>query len=160
MPTVSVRNAPKDSLKIYRSATNWICEYLLGKRLSDYVSIHIEFRNNLLERESVYGDCCCDDPFPPRLFDIRIDSSKNITRFQQFQTLTHELVHMKQYAKGELFDYQIYPSLVRWKRKKIDVDRVEYVNHPWEKEATKLQREITLKWARDTGYEKYIRSRK
>ena len=47
-------------------------------------------------------------------------------------TLAHELVHAKQFIKGEL-----HPSLNKWKR--LDYSNVAYSRTPWEKEAYLLE---------------------
>ena len=131
-PTLSVRNAPKGTLKQFRSAIRSISSYLLGSRLSEVISIHLIFRKDLAKKEFVYGDCGWEgDGSSPRLFTIRIDPS--MTRFQQFTTLSHELVHMKQFAKGELYDYTYRPEITRWKRRKINVEKTDYKDLPWEK---------------------------
>jgi len=83
-----------------------------------------------------------------------------MTRFQQFITLSHELVHMKQFAKGELYDYTYRPEITRWKRRKINVEKTDYQDLPWEKEAYKLQRNLIISWAQETGNMKFIHKKK
>ena len=158
-PTLSVRNAPKGTLKQFRSAIRSISSYLLGSRLSEVISIHLIFRKDLAKKEFVYGDCGWEgDGSSARLFTIRIDPS--MTRFQQFTTLSHELVHMKQFAKGELYDYTYRPEITRWKRRKINVEKTDYKDLPWEKEAYKLQRNLIISWAKETGNMKFIHKKK
>lgn len=50
-------------------------------------------------------------------------------------TLAHEMVHVKQFARGELD-----PALTRWKTK--NHSRTEYWDQPWEKEARRLQAKL------------------
>jgi hypothetical protein len=50
-------------------------------------------------------------------------------------TLAHELVHVKQFARGELNE-----SLTRWKNK--NHEKTEYWDQPWEKEARRLQNKL------------------
>ncbi len=152
---LSIRNAPKGTLKKFRSATRWMINHLFGNRLSQVISMNVIFKKDLCKKEFIFGDCGTeDDSFPPRLFTIRIDS--NMTKFQQFITLSHELIHMKQFAKGEMYDYALRPELTRWKRRKINVEKTDYENLPWEKEAYKLQRSLLLSWAKETGNYKFI----
>ena len=156
---LSFRNVPKGTIKQYRSVATWVCNYLLGNRLSEVTSIRILFKKDLCKKEFTHGDCDWDsDTLPPRLFTIRID--KSLTRFQQFVTLCHELIHVKQFAKGELHDYCYRPEISRWKRRKINVEKTDYENLPWEKEAYKLQRSLLLSWARETGNYKFIHKKK
>ena len=49
-------------------------------------------------------------------------------------SLAHEMVHVKQYARGELKDY-LRDDVVRWKRKIFRLSEVEYWTSPWEVEA-------------------------
>lgn len=50
-------------------------------------------------------------------------------------TLAHEMVHVKQYATGELRDYVKSTSLNRWQGKIIDDSKISYWDRPWEIEA-------------------------
>jgi hypothetical protein len=50
-------------------------------------------------------------------------------------TLAHELVHVKQFARGELTD-----NLQYWKGK--DHSETKYWEQPWEKEARRLQKKL------------------
>ena len=52
--------------------------------------------------------------------------------------LAHELVHAKQFLRGEL-----HPNLSRWNKK--DCSRLPYRQTPWEKEAYLLEQEIINK---------------
>lgn len=50
-------------------------------------------------------------------------------------TLAHELVHVKQFVRGELNE-----SLTHWKNK--NYSKAEYWDQPWEKEARRLQTKL------------------
>lgn len=52
-------------------------------------------------------------------------------------TLAHEMVHVKQFARGEVNE-----SLTRWKNR--DYSDTDYWNRPWEKEARKLQHKMVI----------------
>jgi hypothetical protein len=54
------------------------------------------------------------------------------------QTLAHEMVHAKQYLRGELCGYSM-----SWKGKKPR--NYKYENAPWEREAYKLEAELYSK---------------
>ena len=55
-------------------------------------------------------------------------------------TLAHEMVHVKQFAKGEL-----NPTLTQWKSNKY-CENIEYWDQPWEKEARRLQHKLVLEF--------------
>jgi hypothetical protein len=48
--------------------------------------------------------------------------------------LAHEMIHVKQYAKGELKDY-LRVNKSKWKGQIIDPEEVDYWDQPWEIEA-------------------------
>ena len=51
--------------------------------------------------------------------------------------LAHELVHAKQFIKGEL-----HPTLYKWKKFKKDYAKTPYFKQPWEKEAYLMEDKI------------------
>lgn len=58
-------------------------------------------------------------------------------------TLAHELVHAKQYIRGEL-----NPTMTRWMKQEIPYGprgglKIRYRQQPWEKEAFKREKELT-----------------
>ena len=57
------------------------------------------------------------------------------------QTLAHELVHAKQYLRGELCGYSM-------RRKGRKPRNYKYENAPWEKEAYRLEEELFNKFWR------------
>lgn len=59
-----------------------------------------------------------------------------LSYMQMMKTLTHELVHVKQFMRGEL------TSVGEWIWKGRAAEGYSYENQPWEKEAYKLQEEI------------------
>ena len=74
-----------------------------------------------------------------RDFEIEVDSS--LTLRKMLETVAHEMVHVKQYAKNELRERYQGGHHQMWKgRKYINSD---YLKQPWEKEAYKMQ-EILL----------------
>lgn len=91
---------------------------------------------NCMERDGVYGYCMEGDN--NRQFEIEVD--KNLRLYDLVSTLTHELTHMKQYARGEMKNLD--DGRVRWK-KKIFND-VSYEDSPWEKEAFRVEKELAL----------------
>ena len=57
--------------------------------------------------------------------------------------LAHEMVHLKQFVRGELFDYET--GRVQWKSKSFG--RVHYDDQPWEKEAYRLEEKLYEEFA-------------
>lgn len=112
----------------------FFAEKLLSKRMLRGISIKINFIKHLKRKEKFEANCIWEDNnINPREFTINIDSGLNLTRLTQ--ALAHEMAHVKQYAIGDMRDMMNNSSFVRWKREKIDMDAVDYWEHPWEIEA-------------------------
>ena len=60
------------------------------------------------------------------------------TFLEQMQALAHEMVHARQFLRGELSAEGV------WKWKGRNADNYAYTNQPWEKEAYRLERELFL----------------
>ena len=92
-------------------------------------------------KEGVDGDCIWTDDSPrPKEFLIRVNTCLSIKDF--VTTIMHEMVHVKQYARREMFDMRASAKgkrVTNWKGTKVDTDRVSYKNQPWEVEAFALQ---------------------
>ena len=56
-------------------------------------------------------------------------------------TLAHEMVHVKQFALGELD-----PAMSRWKSQSRNFD--DYWSQPWEKEARRLQHQLATNFSK------------
>lgn len=119
------RSLCKESLKFYANE-------LLGKRLSKNIKICLVFE----KLPNVVNALCQweDDNHKCRSFIII--ANKNLNKKTMLISLAHEMVHVKQYAKGELKDY-LRSNNVKWKNRVFCLDTVEYWFSPWEKEAYK-----------------------
>ena len=65
----------------------------------------------------------------------RTSEGETMTLESMMQTLAHEMVHAKQYLRGELCGYT-----AAWKGRKPR--NYKYENAPWEKEAYRLEEEL------------------
>lgn len=69
----------------------------------------------------------------PKVFNIKLSKSiKNLRKI--IQTLAHEMVHVKQFAKGEIYDHK-FRRTFKWGKQIINVDTHDYWDLPWEIEA-------------------------
>ena len=95
--------------------------------------IEIELVKNLFKKESCKGDCTwSDDRNNPVEFEVRVDSSMNLPSL--LLGVTHEMVHVKQYITGEMVDTSLW-NICIWQGKRINWDKMDYFDHPWEIEA-------------------------
>jgi hypothetical protein len=69
-------------------------------------------------------------PYAKDLITMEIDSRLNTNKL--IQTLAHEMVHVKQIARGQL-SYD--GKKVFWKGKRFFPKKMSYYNHPWEIDA-------------------------
>jgi hypothetical protein len=129
----------KISRKYIREAADFFAHKLMSSRLVDALTVHITFDTRDLESgEDGYVVFDGDDPQrPPRSFMIVIRPS--LPKKTIMQSLAHEMVHVKQYAKGEL---KYLPRLhkLRYYNLVVDEDYEDstddaYWDSPWEIEA-------------------------
>ena len=116
-------------------------EVLLGKRMANNISLTIKLTKNLKKKEQAYGFChITDDSLSrPREFMIELDTSMKHPFDQILIWLAHEMVHLKQFVRKELWDYE--SGSVQWKSKRY-VRSPRYDDQPWEKEAYRLEGEL------------------
>ena len=110
---------------------------LLGGRMAKHITVEIKLTKDLQKKEKAYGYChITDDSLSrPREFMIELDASMKYSFDQILTWLAHEMVHLKQFVRGELCDYET--GRVQWKTRSFG--RVHYDDQPWEKEAYRLE---------------------
>ena len=115
-------------------------EKLLGKRMANNIYLDIKLTKNLKKKEQAYGYChIIDDSLSrPREFEIELDASMKYGFDQILTWLAHEMVHLKQFVRGELCDYET--GRVQWKTRSYG--KVHYDDQPWEKEAYRLETKL------------------
>ena len=120
-------------------ATAFFATYIMGERLAKNLDIEIVFED---QGKSAEGHCNpVDGERKPRSFEIGMNP--NLSRRKMLQCLAHEMVHVKQYARGELSSELI---TARWQGKvyKITSSFEDYLNWPWEVEAYGRDRSLYL----------------
>ena len=100
---LNITGSNKKNRKLVDQAAQWYAERLMGKRLMNSLVIHINLRRNLITKEGCEGTAIWEDDNcdPPREFTIELDLTYSIR--DVLITLAHELVHVKQWAKGEMY---------------------------------------------------------
>lgn len=112
--------------------------WYLKKMLPRYRTLDITINlTKCMKKSGAYGYCMEGDS--NRQFEIEVD--KTLRLYDFVSTLTHELTHMKQYAKGEM--KYLNDGRTRWK-KKIYSDNTDYADQPWEKEAFRVEKQLAL----------------
>jgi hypothetical protein len=122
--------------KLQKRAIYEVTDFVLNRlcpRLNDKMTIVYKGSDDLLVKHSIEADvdsCDYGDRYP-RDFIIRIDTSLSLKSF--VETIMHELVHVKQFARGEL--KQINGRFNKWNKEKYDLNKIDYWELPWEIEA-------------------------
>lgn len=157
---IRIKGGSKLQKKIIREYGKWLGDELLGPKLTDLVEVQFVFDESLHEDLT---DGFTDWEFPdgntpPRDFTITINPKLSLKNF--IECLGHEMVHVKQYAKGELKQNMRENTMV-WKRTyKYDVSVMENVNGdyhelPWEVEAHGREYGLYVKFLYDKNKEPY-----
>lgn len=121
--------------KLIVDATHFYASELLSKRMINKLSIKIEFDTTLN-----YAGLCTwvDDYIRPKEFLIELNPCHPE---DCLLSLAHEMVHIKQYVKGELRELVSGKDLISWKgtRYRHTNDAEWYDEQPWEIEAYTLE---------------------
>ena len=139
---VYIRGAKKSKLSVsqIRRAVEFYAERLgMTRRLRDSITLFIKIHHSPFGYE---GLCSwLDDPYRPREFTMQVRSHGI---HETLSTLAHEMVHVKQYAKGQLRDLISKENMVVWQgaRKTITDDGDGYADQPWEVEAFDLEAKL------------------
>lgn len=138
---IDTENKPsKISIDLCKSAVAFYGKHLLSNTLYKrlYVLINFEYIGN------DYGYCDFEhDYYRPKEFIITLN--KHLSVKQSLLCLAHEMVHVKQYAKGELKNY-IRTNKSKWNNTLIDDEEIDYYERPWEIEAFGRELGLYLKF--------------
>lgn len=104
---------------------------LMSSRMLPNIDIEIVMRTTIPD----LGSCEVthyNDWYKARQFEIQLRRHRSLKT--TLVTLAHEMVHVKQFAKGDLNVMQ-----TKWRGEPVDSDIVPYLELPWEEEATFLE---------------------
>ena len=83
-----------------------------------------------------------------RTFEIEIDRNQKLRPL--LETVAHEMVHVKQFARREM-----HPSLDTWYGKTYNPKKVDYWDLPWEIEAHGREVGLFVRWCDENNLGKY-----
>ena len=147
---LNIKGSNKATRILVNRAAWWYAEKLMGKRLMNNLEIHISLDRNLGKKYNIEGSCIWEDELRrPREFTMKLDASMSIRNI--LITLAHEMVHVKQWAKDEMYEYQNTPKMVRYMGEKMHLDKVDYWDYPWEIEAFGRQLGLFVRFCKDIG---------
>ena len=129
-----INGSTKKVCKDIELASWYYAEKLMGKRLMAGLEININLKKDLLTEEGHEGTAIWDDDgYRPKEFTINLDTTVNFRNL--LINLAHEMVHVKQWAKDEMYEYMNTMGMVRFKGERIHLEETDYWDDPWENEA-------------------------
>ena len=114
--------------KFQRAIAEKVVGFCIKELLPRFRTLEITVNIKKIKGDAV-GYCMMEDS--NREFEIEISRELSLKDF--ITTLTHEMVHVKQYARNEMDGCSM-----RWKKAKVK-EGTNYWDLPWEKEAYRLQ---------------------
>ena len=146
---VNVTGSNQATRKLVTAATWFYAEKLMGKRLIKNLKLNIKLKRGLYKKDNTEGTAIWEDEsYRPKEFTIELDCGAKIRNL--LITLAHEMVHIKQWAKGEMYEYAI-TGKVRFMKTKYDMNDMDYWDYPWEIEAYGRQLGLFVRMCDDVG---------
>jgi len=133
------------SLSIIKKAAYFYGKYLIGGgKLFNNIRLTIQFEK-VKSDAGDYAYCdWTDDNNNCREFQIGID--RTLSKKETLLALAHEMVHLKQYAKGEMKDIWRPVRMVKWQGERYLHEEMDYWECPWEIEAYGREKGLYFKF--------------
>ena len=134
------RSHNKELNRALGSAALYYGAVLLGTRMVKNIYLDIKLTKDLKKKEGAYGYCHIIDHSlsKPREFMIELDASMRHSFDNILIWLAHEMVHLKQFVRKELWDYET--GRVQWKSRTYG--KLHYDDQPWEVEAYRMEEKL------------------
>ena len=143
----NTNHVEKQHIKMMRSLGEFVINKFFTKPKQDKLNILVSFEKDLFERTNQYANCIWEDEhYRPFDFSIQIDPNQKIQLL--LNSIAHELVHVKQWAKGEFYQLQRERSVYKFNGQKFDTTKIDYWDTPWEIEAHGRAIGLVVQWVR------------
>lgn len=146
---VKVKGAKKPSHKKHIISMVEFCAKKLMPKMKN-IEVTVKLKNL---KGDAWGYCLADPHGDdergdrPRAFEIEVHGRMRLRRI--LETVAHEMVHAKQYARGELYE-STRQSKHRWHGEWLDKDP-DYWDQPWEIEAHGREVGLFVRWAEENN---------
>lgn len=143
---IKIEGKPQNlSKKLCRAAAHYFAKQLFSKKVNKKVQVTIRF-DRLRQKENCWGVAEFIGPsWCPRKFQITID--QNLSYANSLKTLAHELVHVKQWVEGRMFDFSDGRVIFHKKTySKTWIRTSRYFDMPWEVEAMSNENDLLQKF--------------
>lgn len=129
------------------AAFEWVAYTLMDTKIAAELEIDLYYKkyddNNM--GNDLAGSCLVIDEDPkPWLFEVFINNT--LSDEDTLQAIFHEMVHVRQYAMGQLSENLMHHT---WKKKKFCKIWTTYMDRPWEKEAYKLEKVLYAQYMKE-----------
>jgi hypothetical protein len=132
----------------FKDLSDYILHKFFTKAKVKNLDITIVFKKNLFKEDGIFGSCIWEDVhFKPNKFTIEIDPDQKLHVL--LNCLAHEMVHVKQWAKGEYYQSLRNAKVYFFNKTTVDTNKVVYWEQPWEIEATGRAFGLVVMWAKD-----------
>ena len=143
----STKLVGKANSELLMSLAKFILDKFFTKPKQNKLNIVVTFKKGLFESTNQYANCIWEDEhYRPFDFTIEIDPDQKIQLL--LNSLAHELVHVKQWAKGEFYQLQRERSVYKFNGQKFDTKKLDYWDTPWEIEAHGRAIGLVVQWAK------------
>jgi hypothetical protein len=136
---ITINESKSNRNPLIREFCHWAIKKLDPNKNHVGCNLKIALIPNLLISEGIHGDCDRvageDDDSLPTKFEIRADAYLGIEDL--LRTIAHELVHVKQYMLGEMYE-DLFGAITVFNGKSYsnsNSDDDNYWDSPWEIEA-------------------------
>ena len=139
---IHVKGGSKSQKKYVKSMIKFCAKKMMPRMKNLEFNVHIKN----FGRDDSWGYCIPTDYADsnrPREFDIDINKQAKLRRL--LETVAHEMVHAKQFAKGELYE-SLRTNKHRWQGRWLSRDP-NYWDQPWEIEAHGRECGLFIQWA-------------
>lgn len=130
--------------RIIEEVTTFTLSQLLSQRILNNINIKIILHRSHFNKDKDLGVCDFKLTYPIRDFTLHIYAG--VPQPKILLTLFHELVHIRQYAVGDLAPTYRHVSHVRWEGVWLDTETHNYYDLPWEIEAHGRERGLYIRW--------------
>ena len=141
---VYITGGNKNLRELAHSLIDYCASKLFSNNLRKKITIDLDFTKTLYKEDGILGEVDFDDSnHRPKEFTMTVDATGSKRRIME--TIAHEMVHIKQYAKGELVDLSRCGS-TKWLESVVD-SKTNYWDLPWEVEAHGKELGLFIRWA-------------
>ena len=131
--------------ELVHSIVDTMAYRILGPRMARAVYIEFQIISNL----NADGWCeWMDDNIRPREFCVQLRKEQEYP--SMILTVVHELVHVRQMARSELYEIYRPKQMQVWRGKRLR-KKLPYSKQPWEREAFRLQERYAREYVERSG---------